>query len=218
MSRGAWPYFYQLGLDFRSDPQGRDAYGIYAFKNELIYNGFSKGIAPDLPYWGSGAVKQTKDAQSFFGLTVDGVLGPITARCLFRKRLTASELSLSLPVHLLAKIKTLESGNDPVAQGWVDPNDEGLFQENLPSNPSLTQINCWTPSYIVPYAASQLFNHIHNCADSVKAGTASWNVGNFYANEWRKAGFPASGGPVVNGKDIYTTCTHYVDLVNGSPL
>ena len=218
MSRGAWPYYYQLGLDFRSDPQGRDAYGIYAFKNELIYNGFSKGINPTLPYWGSGVVTQTKKAQKFFGLTVDGVLGPMTARCLFRKRCTTSELALTLPIHLLAKIKTLESGDDPVAQGVVDPDDEGLFQENLPSNPSLTQIECWTPSFIIPHAASQLFNHIKDCGNSSKAGTAAWNVGNFYANEWRLAGFPTSGGPIVDGQDIYSRCDQYVNLVNAEPL
>ena len=218
MSRGAWPYYYTLGLDFRSNPQGRDAYGIYAFKNELIYNGFSKGVNPSTPYWGDKAVARTKQAQKFFGLTVDGVLGPETARCLWRKRITASELTLSLPIHLLAKIKTLESGDDPVAQGVVDTEDEGLFQENLPSNPSLSQKECWTPSFIIPHAASQLHNRIIDCGNSTKAGTAAWNVGDFYANQWRLAGFPASGGPIVDGQDIYARCDHYVKLVNSEPL
>lgn len=218
MSRGAWPYFYQLGLDFRSDPQGRDAYGIYALKNELIYNGFSKGINPSTAYWGDKVVGRTRDAQKFFGLYQDGVLGPVTARCLWRKRITASELTLTIPVHLLAKIKTLESGDDPVAQGEVDPNDEGLFQENLPSNPSLTPVQCWTPSFIIPHAASQLANHIKDCGNSAKAGTAAWNVGNFYANKWRLDDFPASGGPIVDGQDMYERCTQYVNLVNSEPL
>lgn len=214
MSRGAWPYFMTLGLDYRGDPEGRGAYGIYAFKRELIYNNFTLGINPSLPYWGKSVVERTKDAQNAFGLNADGVLGPVTARYLFRKRAGSVETSYHLPAYLLARIKTLESGNDPIAQGFVDPDDEGLLQENLPSNPSLTKIECWTPSYIIPYGAQQLSGRIQNCAGSVKAGTAAWNVGNFYANQWRLNGFPPDGGD----NNVYARATNYVMLVNNQPL
>lgn len=214
-SRGAWPFYYSAGLDRRDDPQGRDAYGILAFKAELVLNGFGVGkINQTLPYWGAEAVRATKHAQTSFGLVDDGVLGPQTARCLWRKRVASAETANRLPTHLLARVKTLESGDDPVAQGYSDPEDEGMFQENLPSNPDLTQVQCWTPSFIVPYAAAQLHNRIKECAGSVKAGTAAWNIGDFYANQWREAGFPATGGD----NDVYERATHYVNLVNAEPV
>lgn len=211
-SRGAWPFFYTLGLDRRSDPNGRDAHGIYAFKNELIYNGYATGIDASLAYWGGQAVLQTRAFQANVGISIDGVLGPETARRLFRKRLNGQPNGVNL-----SRIKSLESANDPVAQGMVDPNDEGLFQENMPSNPTLSLIEAWTPSFIVPYAASQLMARINSCG-SVKAGIAGWNIGDFYATEWRKAGYPASGGPVVDGQDMWSRATQYVALVNQQPL
>ena len=209
-SRGAWPHYYTLGLDYRSDPQGREAYGIYALKQELIYNNFAKGVVSVLPYWGKSAVAQTKNAQKFFGIQMDGVLGPETARYLFRKRLAEQKNG-----DLLSQIKSLESDNDPVAQGYEDLDDEGLFQENLPSNPDLTQVQCWTPSFIVPHAASQLASRIKSCG-SKKAGVAGWNIGNEYATEWRKAGYPASGKIVeVDGEQIdmfARATTYYADV------
>lgn len=220
-SRGAWPYTYKLGLDFRSEPNGRGAYGIYAFKNELIYNGFSRGIDPTLPLWGSSVVKRTKAFQAAMGLTVDGDLGPITARALFRHRVTAAEVTYNLPPHLLAQVKSLESDNDPVAQGWLDLDDEGLFQENLPSNPDITQVQCWTPSFIVPHAASQLASRIKNCG-SAKAGTAAWNIGNQLAINWREAGYPVSGliYTDANGNkiDYAARATNYVKDVEEQAL
>lgn len=221
-SRGAWPYDYKLGLDFRSEPQGRGAYGIFALKNELIYNGFSRGINPTLAYWGTGAVRRTKNFQKANGLVVDGDLGPVTARALFRHRISVAEAAAGLPAHLLARIKTLESDNDPVAQGWLDLQDEGLFQENLPSNPDITQIQCWTPSFIIPHAASQLASRIKSCSGNVKAGTAAWNIGNELAIEWMKAGFPASGLfytlPDGSKFDFAARATNYVADVAGEPL
>ena len=215
-SRGAWPHYYAQGLDYTSDPNGREAHGIYAFKNELIHNGFSKGIDPTLAKWGSSVTKRTKDAQRHFGLVEDGVLGPSTARALFRKRMSEAESAAGLPAHSLARICSLESDNDPVAQGWVDTNDEGIAQENLPSNPDLTQAQCWTPEFIVPHAASQLAARITHCG-SIMAGIAAWNVGNFYATKWREAGYPSSG-LVVNGQDMYTRATGYYAHVESQAL
>lgn len=214
-SRGAWPYNYHLGLDFRTDPQGRGAYGIYAFKNELIYNGFSRGVNPNTAYWGDKVVNRTKDAQKHFGLLADGILGPQTAKALFRKR-----ISEQVNADALSRIKSLESGNDPVAQGYADLDDEGLFQENGPSNPDLTQIQCWTPSFIIPHAASQLESRIKTCG-SVKAGIAAWNIGNEYAIEWRQAGYPAAGKWVtIDGQliDFFARATNYYNLVSEQTL
>lgn len=217
-SRGAWPFYYQAGLDRRADPTGRDAHGIYAFKDELIFNGFGYGtVKPTVAEWGAQAVAATKEAQASFGLTADGVLGPQTARCLFRKRMLSAESTYMIPNSVLQQIASLESGNDPVAQGMADPQDEGLFQENLPSHPSLSQQQCWTPSYIIPVAARQLQAYFDGLDGSVKAAVAAWNIGEFYASEWKQSNFPASG-KVVNGQDIFARATQYYALVTSQAL
>jgi hypothetical protein len=50
-------------------------------------------------------------------------------------------------------------------------------------------------------------------ADTLKAGRAAYNVGNFYATEWMLAGFPAAGR-VENGIDWFARATQYISLVD----
>jgi hypothetical protein len=219
--RGAWPFYYEHGLDRRGDPQGRDAHGIYALKAELVYGGWGFGIDPTLPFWGGAATKATKSAQAALGIGSHGVLGPVTSRCLFRHRYAVAEAAAGLPPHALARIGWVETDDDPVAQGYDTPLDEGIIQENLPSNPGLTQVQCWTPSIIIPHGATQLRHRITNCDGSLAAGTVSWNVGVASANEWRLAGFPARGGPVIDpetGETLYAHCTSYWAKIQAAPL
>lgn len=219
--RGAWPFYYVKGLDRRSDPQGRDAHGIYALKTELIYGGFGEGIDAAVAYWGRDATRAVKQAQAAFAITEDGVLGPNTARCLYRHRYAVAEASVGLPAHALARIGWTETNDDPVAQGELTPRDEGIIQENLDSNPGLTQMQCWNPAFIIPHGAGQLRARITNCGGSVMAGVVSWNVGVASANRWRLAGFPASGGSIINaetGETLYAHCTAYWKKILAAPL
>lgn len=218
--RGAWPFYYKLGLDLRSAPQSRDAHGIYALKRELIFNGNTgngKMIA-DMPTWGKYADIACKAFQKSHGLLVDGVLGPKTARAMFHKRFLAFEDQFGIPNNLLTKIKTLESSNDPVAQGYVDLDDEGLMQINLHFHPEITTEFAWDPAECGPWGGSQLASSITYCDHDLDGGVAAWNIGRFYARQWVRAGKPASGGPLIGSDDAYARATKYVQLVKASAV
>jgi len=123
---GAWSFgFYHLNMVV---PNTRVAHGITAFKNELIYNGNTGNgkIIPELPSWGKYVDMALRNFQKSHGLKVDGVLGPTTADALFLKRAKQVEDLNGIPSDYLARIKTHESNNDPVAQGYEDSADEGL--------------------------------------------------------------------------------------------
>lgn len=48
----------------------------------------------------------------------------------------------------------------------------------------------------------------------MKAARAAYNIGNTYATQWMLAGFPASGGPLLNGQDVYERATKYLALID----
>lgn len=216
--RGAWPFYYKLGLDFRSNPAGRDAHGIYALKRELIYNGNTGNglMRADLAFWGDSADLALRTFQKQHDLVVDGVLGSGTARVLFHKRFLAICAQYGIPNELVAKIKTLESSNDPVAQGWVDIDDEGCMQINLHFNPSITQDEAWDPPFAGDYGGKQLASAIIYCDHDLDGGVAAWNIGRYYAKQWVEAGKPVSGGPIIGQDDAWARATKYVALVKAS--
>jgi hypothetical protein len=220
--RGDWPRFYHPGDDYRADPHGRDAHGICALKRELVYNGFAVGIVTSLPFYGTAMKAQVLAWQkqaTWIGqaLIPDGVIGPRTAGSLWHKRALWLEQRFGIPHNWLAKLKSLESNNDPVAQGFVDPADEGIVQINLHFNPSIAVDQAWDPAWALEFAAGRLKDAIAYCADE-EGGVAAWNIGRYTAKQWVAAGKPASGGPLIGGQDGWTRATHYVLAVNGNPF
>lgn len=213
--RGAWPFHYQFGLDRRNDPGGRDAHGIYALKRELIFGGYAEGIDPDLPYWGKAVDSQTRRFQERNELVVDGQLGPKTAARLFRKRSVALERRYGIPNSFLCKLKTAESDNDPVAEGRVDPDDEGIVQINLDYHPSVAAEQAWSPSFALSWAAVYLFDSMNYTSD-VEAAVVSYNIGRYRAKQWVEAGKPDEGGPLIGGQDGWTRATAYLSLVKAA--
>jgi len=213
--RGAWPFFYKLGLDFRNNPQGRDAHGIYALKKELIHNGYSQGIVATLAYWGASVDARCREFQRDHGLVVDGQLGPKTALALFHKRALEQETQFGIPNNLLCHLKSEESSNDPVAQGFVDTDDEGLVQINVHFHPEISQEQAWDPSFCLPWGAKYLKDAYVFVGNDWDGAVAAYNVGREAARLWVNAGKPAQGGPSWF-PDAYSRATHYVALVKAS--
>lgn len=206
----AWAAYYQFG---DTAPLGTPrAYGIIALKKELLYLGSTRAIVPTMPSFGDAVRNAVKDFQRSHGLTADGVVGPRTARAMFRTRIFQAELDRSVPDHLSFKQIDLESGFDPGATGSVDPKDRGLCQINFTAHPDITDDKAFDPSFAVPWAADYLMDAIEALHD-VDAGLAAYNVGRFYAKKWLDAGKPASGLMTVGGKDYAAICTNYVKLV-----
>jgi len=207
---GAWSSYYKFG-DTAALGTPR-AYGIIAIKKELIYLGSKRAIDIRLAYFGDAVRNAVKGFQSSHGLEADGVVGPATARQLFKTRIFQAELDFGIPDHLSFKQISLESGFDPGATGNVDPKDRGLCQINGTAHPDVTDDKAFDPSFAIPWAVKYLKDGIDALGD-IDAGLASYNVGRFYAKKWLEAGKPDSGLYTVGGKDYAAICTNYVNLV-----
>lgn len=210
----AWGTTYFQGL---SAPLGTPVgEGIIAIKTELHYNGFDVGMNLETAGFGKQAAVSARNFQAANGLFADAVVGPITARFLLRKRAFAVEAVHAIPNHYLARLKSLESANDPAAVGFVDPDDHGPVQINLRIHSGVTLAQATAPSWCFPWAGQALFaafNAMHDWEGAV----ASWNTGTFFASRWVAAGKP-SQGLVVNGIDWYARASHYIELLKAQPF
>ena len=210
---GAWSFgYYKRGMVLNE----RTRAGILAFKAELEYIGHAQGIDLTLPVYGNMIEQRVKDMQATWNLTVDGKIGPKTARYLFWSRANREALSRGIPGRLVHKLVTLESAHDPVAQGFVDPADEGGAQIHMPFNPDVTLAQAWDPAFYFPWLADRLVDAREYTGDWDGA-VAAHNVGSETARLWVAAGKPPSGR-VRDGIDWFTRATNYVALVKRQPV
>jgi len=210
----AWSFgYYRHGFTATTD---RQKAGLHAVKAGLVANGFGTNINLAAPVFGDAATARTKDFQAAHTLNADGVIGPKTARYLWRHYVNPTEKTFGIPDHWLGKLCTLESNNDPVAEGTIDPDDEGLVKIHLPFHPEITLVQAWSPPFVVPWAGNVL-QRTRISLGSWKATIASWNIGLTYARMWGTAGFPTTGGPDIGGEDAFARATRYVDLVSQQP-
>lgn len=213
---GAWSFgFYHKGM---AVPNDRVAAGVQAFKHALIDNGYGTGIDLTARGFGNAMRSEVKRFQAHEGLTADGVIGPATSHALIRLYAYAEESggTVEIPDHLLAKQGRAESGDDPVAQGYDDAQDEGWAQLHMPYFPDLTLAQAWKPPVAVQKLGSHLKTFFVDEAADWDGAVASWNVGTGTALAWVHAGKPASGD-VVGGVDWYVRATRYVALVKSQP-
>lgn len=211
---GAWEFgYYRRGFTPTTNQQ---IAGCHAVKKALVDSGHGTGINLTVNLFGDAAASRAADFQKAHGLEADGVVGPTTARYLWRTYVSPAELTFQIPDHWLGKLATLESNNDPVAQGSVDLDDHGLVQINARFHPELSLSEAWAPAFIVPWAA----NYLQRARVSLgfwTAAIASWNVGLTYARAWAVAGFPKTGGPTLGTEDVFARATRYVELVSQQP-
>lgn len=206
---GAWSVgYYRKGMPV---PNDRVAAGLVAFKQALIDSGFGSGVNLDAHKFGAAMERETRRFQTNEGIAADGVIGPTTARHLFRHYTYKAEDggTIKIPGHLLQRLGGQESGHDPVAEGYVDPDDEGWAQINLPNHPTVTVTQAWTPSFAIPWAAHYLMKFYVNEAADWDGAVASYNIGYYEAKQWVNDGKPATG-PVMGGVDYYARASHYV--------
>lgn len=214
---GAWSFgYYHQGMPV---PNNRVQAGLVAFKQGLIDNGFEAGIDLSSGHFGHSMTKQTRAFQKAQKIQVDGVIGPETARHLFRVYSFSEEQGGTIEIddHLLQRQGGLESGHDPVAQGFSDAQDEGWAQLHMPYFPKVTLEQAWTPSFAIAKLGDHLKTFYVNLAADWYGAVASWNVGTGTALAWVHAGKPASGD-VVAGVDWYARATNYVKLVKATAI
>ena len=219
---GAWSFgYYKLGLKAGDDPRKRA--GILAVKHALIDAGYPHGIDLSMFVFGNAVTNRVKEYQAAQQLTADGVVGPTTARYLWRTYASPAEQANGIPNHWVSRIGTGESNADPVAEGVVDPSDEGYLQFHLPYWPGTTLEEAWSPKYEIEQAAAKL-KTLRRQTTSWEGAVAAWNIGSTYARQWVDAGYPTSGGPSMgndaNGNpiDSFKRATNYLAYVSALPF
>lgn len=215
---GAWDVIYKKGL--RPVPGSATAYGAFAIKEALSYNGFTGNMVLSTPNLGGAFDTEARRFQKARGLVVDGEVGPHTAAALFSLRFSDFEQQYAIPDHLVCKMTHLESACDPGAVGVTDPADLGIVQINMRAHPDISREHAFEPEWALDYLASTL-HKVHNQLQDWDAAVAAWNVGGGGASAWLAAGKPDSlyepwyvdpqGKPI----DLGARATRYVQLVEG---
>jgi soluble lytic murein transglycosylase-like protein len=196
----------------------RHAYGCRAVKRALTAQGFVVAkMDSEKPVIGSQAEEAIRAFQRSKKLTVDGIVGPQSARALFDHYIRIAEKDQGIPDRLACRKLALESNFDPACLG-ADGSDKGIAQINEVHKLAPEQV--FEPAFAIPWAARYLRGHYDALRDW-DAALASYNMGRGAAREWQGAGKPATGGRTikVGGKEygLYEWATLYVRAVRSRP-
>lgn len=86
----------------------------------------------------------------------DGVVGPTTAKALWKDILIWNAGVYHVPASQLYGFMMLESVADPAAVGFTTPSDRGLSQINLVAHPTVTVEQAFDPHFAIDYTADRL--------------------------------------------------------------
>jgi hypothetical protein len=188
--------------------------GCIAAKRSLKAQGFTvPKMDTEKPCFGLQAEEATILFQRAKGLTPDGIIGPFTAKVLFRPIARAAQDAYKIPNDLTCRKIGLESNWDPSCLG-ADGSDKGIAQINDVHRLPIGTL--YNPAEAIPWAAAYLRNHFNNLGDW-HAAVVAYNMGSGAAKEWLKAGKPATGGRTIKVNNqyygLYEWATLYLSVV-----
>jgi hypothetical protein len=216
---GAWdfgPYrlkFPRMGkLPSNREPTSdemRQYYAVNSIHKELEMRGFQPG---DKTWYSWDTYRAVKAYQKTSSLGVDGAVGRQTYTSLIKHVVFAREVKYDIPNHYLAGMITQESGFDPVAIGYINPNDRGLLQINEIYHPDISDKEAFNPRFAVEWGARRM-----TTASNLFVGKTTelqWDCAIAYHNnptlakEWFETGQPPNekiAGYVANIKKYAAT-------------
>lgn len=161
-SNGSRYYTFIVGKPLDGGQPTRDVnyqavnFAVKAIQSRVNSYGYSPALIVDGVY-GKGTAAGVKWMQSTkLGTGADGVVGPTTARAMFKDYLLWFGGSHSVPASHLHGFVMLESGYDPGAVGVTTPSDRGLNQINENAHPNITDEMAFDPVYSIDYTAKRL--------------------------------------------------------------
>jgi peptidoglycan hydrolase-like protein with peptidoglycan-binding domain len=143
------------------DQPGRDVnyqavhLAVKAIQARVNAYGYSPALVVDGEY-GASTAAGVLWLQKRIGIGADGVVGPTTAKALWKDLLIWYGGVYHVPASQLYGFVMLESGADPGAVGVTTPSDRGLNQINLVAHSNITVEQAFDPHYAINYTAKRL--------------------------------------------------------------
>lgn len=152
------------------------------------------GLTPD-GLWGPITDTKVKDWQAKRGLKPDGVFGPKSARQLFQPLCAAFAQEVDRQhagdiAQMVAGHVNLESMWDPAAIGVLTPQDVGLGQINGLAHPSVSLDQRLDPMFSIQWMVSFVEANFKAMGFNVRDAVAAYNLGLTGARNWIKDGRP----------------------------
>lgn len=152
-----------------------------------------------------------RKAQAQLGLIADGIVGQATMKKLLLpliKRVASTKMDQDW--RAIYGILANEGAFDPGAVGYLDSNDLGLAQINLPSHPSVSFSDAFCPSKTVNFVADLLAQGL-TAFGNERDAIASYNLGIGGTRLWIAAGRPDVWTPPWADRERYVRV--YIDRI-----
>lgn len=183
--------------------------GVKAIQNRI--NSYGEGYLPVDGKYGSVTAEGVKWLQAKYGLYVDGVVGPATAKAMWRDLLIWFGGVYHAPASQLYGFMMLESVADPGAVGFTTPSDRGLSQINENAHPDITDEQAFDPVFAIDYTAKRLqdarIKYSGKSSELKNYCAIAQHNSPLWANQW-----------YANGTPPNDQIKKYVDLVLGHAL
>lgn len=130
--------------------------GVRAIQNRVNSYEIMPPLVVDGKYGAATAEAVAATQHEILAVGVDGVVGPTTAKALWKDLLIWFGGVHHVPASQLYGFMMLESVGDPGAVGVVSPSDRGLNQINLVAHPNITVEQAFDPKFTIDYTAKRL--------------------------------------------------------------
>lgn len=145
--------------------------------------------------FGPDTKRAVEETQRKLGISVDGIVGKQTMEAMLKpviqNRSAKANISWEAPYGILR----WEGGWDPGAVGYIDKEDLGLAQINLPSHPEVSVSQAFCPSFAVDFVMNYLNYGMKELNGNLIDAVISYNLGVGGTRQWIDAGRPETWTP-----------------------
>lgn len=168
-------------------------HGVLAIQAFLVED-FKVSLKGDGVY-GPETAQAVKNAQSFFGILSDGVVGKETMMWFLWPHIHEIAQHYNVPWNVIWGFLQNEGNWDPGAVGWLDSNDLGLLQINLKAHPDITPSEALCPSYCLHFLGKYISAALKEFNGNIIDSVISYNLGFGGTRQWINDGRPVFWTP-----------------------
>jgi peptidoglycan hydrolase-like protein with peptidoglycan-binding domain len=182
----------------------------------LLNNTLSKNMNCD-GVFGPVTDAAVREFQKSAKLFEDGVVGIRTVRSLMYPLIVDAANKRNESWQPIFGIMQSESGWDPGAIGFTDPNDVGLAQINLIAHPHVSFAQALCPSFATNFVAEYFRNALNQLNNNEDDAIASYNLGIGGTRMWIAAGRPDVWTPPWSGSGPRKVSEYIAKIRSAAP-